>query len=127
MAFFSDKRGDLRPIADIERIDPGVYWGDKSTHRPAKVYMKGGDEWGIEIDKWVLSQITEEAAPVIKANPGFETLTYWYHADEPDDPGEDAEHRRHADELEGLQPLAPGGPRHARTARRRRFAAEIPR
>lgn len=86
MAFFSDKRGVMRQVADIERISEGVYWGDPANHRPAKVYMKDGDEWGVEIDHYVLKQITRDASSVVSANPGFETVTYWYQSESPDEP-----------------------------------------
>ena len=85
MRFFEDKRGNYYPVADIKRI-----WESRGSlgdddYRPAIVYLKG-DSDGIEIYDYVQSELTNESTSVVKAEPGFEALTYWGNDLDDEDP-----------------------------------------
>ncbi len=86
MPFFTDNRGMLRRIDDIDSISEGVYWGEKEKHRPPKVYMKNGDDFGIEIYRTTLKAIERANSTIIPAHPGFFAVTYWHQPEEPDGP-----------------------------------------
>lgn len=77
MQFFSDKRGNHYPVADIERIDGGQCWGPAEDHRPPKVFLRGDSYEGVPVFDYIYRELINSPFAVIKAEPGFECLTYW--------------------------------------------------
>ena len=76
MQGFKDNYGTVHPIRKIDRMVPSRTQSGSDKRLSAKVYVDGGDEYGIEIDDAEYVCLEQKMSRVIPANPGFTVLMY---------------------------------------------------